>query len=202
MPEASNAEIAAAKILLRRQAASVRALLYDAGGKSASKALADHALDFLRGYPGAILAGFKPIRNEINVLPTLDAAFQAGHTLGMPVVLGRGEPLIFRQWEPGQPLVPGQFGTEQPGHEHPLIVPDIVLVPMLAFDMTHRRLGYGGGFYDRTIWGLRRQKQVITVGVAFAGQKVDAVPYTEEDERLDFIITDRGMVTPYQPAVP
>lgn len=198
MPEASNSEIAAAKILLRRQAASVRALLYDAGGKSASKALADHTINFLVDHPGAVVAGFKPIRNEINVLPTLEAAFKAGHTLGMPVVLGRGEPLIFRQWEPGQPLVPGQFGTEQPGREHPLIEPDIVLVPMLAFDVNHRRLGYGGGFYDRTIWGLRRQKQVITVGVAFAGQKVDSVPHTDEDEQLDFIITDRGMIPPYR----
>ncbi|MBI1777239.1 MAG: 5-formyltetrahydrofolate cyclo-ligase [Proteobacteria bacterium] len=140
--------------------------------------------------PGLAVSGFWPIGDEIDVRPLLAALDRRGHPIGLPVVIRRGEPLLFRRWQPGDTLVAARFGLSVPAPEAPQIEPDLLLVPLLAFDRAGYRLGYGGGFYDRTLAQLRRHRRVTSVGVAFAGQEVPEVPRGESDERLDWVVTD------------
>jgi 5-formyltetrahydrofolate cyclo-ligase len=111
------------------------------------------------------------------------------------VVTGRGQRLLFRAWAPGEPLVRGVWDIPTPHPEAELVEPDAVLVPMLAFDRLGFRLGYGGGYYDRTLRELRSQKKVVAIGVAYSAQEVSSVPHDENDARLDYLLTERG----YQP---
>ena len=113
----------------------------------------------------------------------------------MPVVMGEGLPLIFRAWNPGEPTVPGIWNIPVPPESAPELLPDVLLVPMLAFDIAGYRLGYGGGFYDRTLVKLRALKPVTAVGVAYADQQVDAVPRAGYDQPLDYVMTERDSFT-------
>ncbi len=112
----------------------------------------------------------------------------------LPIVLGHGLPLEFRRWYPGEPTQPGMWKIPRPLPDAELVVPDVLLVPMLAFDRHGYRLGYGGGFYDRTLDQLRAKKNVIAIGVAYAGQEVDAVPRGPHDQPLDYVLTEQGLI--------
>jgi 5-formyltetrahydrofolate cyclo-ligase len=114
-----------------------------------------------------------------------------GCQLALPVVQDRGKPLLFRAWRPGDPLEQGVFGTLQPQVRRETLEPDALIVPMLACDEEGWRLGYGGGFYDRTLLGLRARRQVTAVGVGFNAQLVDDVPHGPDDQRLDWLLTDK-----------
>jgi 5-formyltetrahydrofolate cyclo-ligase len=138
-----------------------------------------------------VVSGFWPIKEEIDIRPLMIELFTAGCQLALPVVQGRGKPLLFRAWRPGDPLEAGVFGTLQPPARRETLEPDALIVPMLACDAEGWRLGYGGGFYDRTLSGLRSRKQVTAVGVGFDGQYVPAVPYGPDDQRLDWLLTDK-----------
>jgi 5-formyltetrahydrofolate cyclo-ligase len=140
-----------------------------------------------------IIAGFWPISNEIDVRPLILELHKTGHLIALPVVVGADEPLIFRVWQPEIVLEKGGFGTQHPSVENPEVSPNIMLVPLLAFDGYGQRLGWGGGFYDRTISKLRTQGSVITAGVAYKGQQVDAVPHIATDEPLDWIVTETSV---------
>lgn len=141
-----------------------------------------------------IIAGYWPIADEIDVRPLISQLHKAGSSVALPVVVGVDKPLIFRIWEPGISLDDGGFSTRHPSSEQAEVSPEILLVPMLAFDIQGQRLGWGGGFYDRTLSKLRAQRSVMTVGVAYQTQQVDFVPHTKTDEPLDWVVTDLGVL--------
>ncbi len=140
--------------------------------------------------PGAIVSGFMPLKSEINPLPLMRKLAEAGATLALPVVAGRGKPLIMRAWKWGAPLVPGVWGIREPPPEAPAVDPDVLLVPLLAFDRAGHRIGYGAGYYDLTIARLRANKPITAVGIAFAAQEVQSVPTTAFDAPLDLVLTE------------
>jgi 5-formyltetrahydrofolate cyclo-ligase len=137
---------------------------------------------------GVPVAGFWPIQDEIDIRPLLSALHERGHPLALPVTGRRGEPLIFRAWRPGAPLLPGRFGTSHP--EGAILAPAVFLIPLLAFDRAGNRLGYGGGFYDRT---LPLSPRALRIGCAFAAQELDSVPTGPYDQRLHAVVTEAGL---------
>jgi 5-formyltetrahydrofolate cyclo-ligase len=144
--------------------------------------------------PGAIVSGFMPMKSEINPLPLLKRLAADGAKLALPVVAGRGKPLIMRAWEYGAPLDTGVWGIRQPNVDAPELDPDILIVPLAAFDRTGHRIGYGAGYYDMTINRLRGLKPVTAIGIAFAAQEIPKVPATERDARLDLVLTEREII--------
>ena len=137
---------------------------------------------------------FTALGDEIDVKPLLAQLHAAGHPIGLPVVLGKGQPLVFRAWHPGLALVAGGFKTEVPPQSSPELVPQVLIVPLLAFDAEGYRLGYGGGFYDRTLEKLRKSgARPLAVGVAFAAQHVARVPRDAYDQPVDWIVTEKSV---------
>ncbi len=141
--------------------------------------------------PGAIIAGFWPLPGEIDVLHLLRALAAGGWPLCLPVTPKRGLPLTFRAWKPGEALMPGRFGTQQPAG--PETIPDYILVPLLAFDRAGNRLGYGGGYYDRTLAALPTAHRL---GCAFSAQEMPRIPTGPEDARLNGIATEKEVFSP------
>jgi 5-formyltetrahydrofolate cyclo-ligase len=139
----------------------------------------------------AVVSGFWPIKEEIDIRPLMIELFNSGCQMVRPVVQGRRKPLLFRAWRPGDPLEAGVFGTLQPSARREAVEPDALLVPLLACDEAGWRLGYGGGFYDRTLRGLRARRKVTAVGVGFDAQLVPDVPHGPDDQPLDWLLTDR-----------
>ncbi|RYY12359.1 MAG: 5-formyltetrahydrofolate cyclo-ligase [Alphaproteobacteria bacterium] len=146
--------------------------------------LAGHVLSAGLIAPGAVIGGFWPLTDEIDVRPLLLALVGRGHRVGLPATPPRGAGLSFRRWQPGATLTPGRFGTVEP--VGPAIVPTLLLVPLLAFDRWGHRLGYGGGYYDRTLAAL----PAFTIGCGFALQEVDRVPTETHDHRLNAVATE------------
>jgi 5-formyltetrahydrofolate cyclo-ligase len=181
------------KAALRHEATARRDALPAAMRKAAAEAVA--ARDFpLPIVPGTIVSGFMPLQSEINPLPLMQKLAGAGALLALPRIVGRGHPLSMRAWEFGAPLARGQWGIREPQADAPEVDPDILLVPLLAFDRAGYRLGFGAGYYDMTITALRARKTITAVGVAFAAQEVPAVPRTERDARLDLVLTEREVI--------
>jgi 5-formyltetrahydrofolate cyclo-ligase len=139
----------------------------------------------------AVVSGFWPIKEEIDIRPLMIELSNEGCQLALPVVQGKGKPLIFRAWRPGDPLEAGVFVTLQPSAKREVMEPDALIVPLLACDEEGWRLGYGGGFYDRTLAGLRSKKTITAVGVGFNDQLVPQVPHGPSDQRLDWLLTDK-----------
>ena len=139
----------------------------------------------------AIVSGFWPIKEEIDIRPLMVDLLNQGCQLALPVVQGKGLPLLFRAWRPGDALEAGVFGTLQPSGRREVVEPDALIVPLLACDEEGWRLGYGGGFYDRTLAGLRTKKTITAVGVGFNDQLVPEVPHGPSDQRLDWLLTDK-----------
>jgi 5-formyltetrahydrofolate cyclo-ligase len=181
----------AAKRTLRQQSAAARSA---AVGKLAPDAAGERVGELvLAAVPlpvEGVVSGYWPVGDELDIRPLLMRLHGAGHRIGLPVVTARGEPLRFRCWEPGAPMMAAAYGIQIPGAAAPEVVPAVVLAPMLAFDRAGYRLGYGGGFYDRTLAGLRMAGRVMAVGVAYAAQEVAAVPREATDQRLDWIVTE------------
>jgi 5-formyltetrahydrofolate cyclo-ligase len=192
MSDPSN--IADQKTKLRREAAARREALPAEARKTAAEAIAVRAFP-LAIKPGTIVSGFMPLKSEINPLPLMKTLAEAGATLALPKIAGRGQPLIMRAWSWGGPLDAGQWGIREPKADYPEVEPDILLLPLLAFDRAGRRIGYGAGYYDMTIARLRSLKTVTAVGIAFAGQEVPTVPATERDARLDLVLTEKETIT-------
>ena len=152
--------------------------------------LAGHVLGTTLIRPGAVVAGFWPLDNEIDIRPLLLALIGRGHDVLLPETPPRGQPLIFRCWRPGVPMIKERFGSVRP--DAPAADPTLLLVPLLAFDSRCNRLGYGGGYYDRTI---AARPGIRTIGCAYAMQQVDAVPVLPHDAPLDAVATERGVHT-------
>jgi 5-formyltetrahydrofolate cyclo-ligase len=143
---------------------------------------------------GAIVSAFSPMKSEISPIPLMRKLFDAGAQLALPVIVGRGKPLIMRAWKFGDPFKAGQWGIREPVPEAPEVFPDILIVPLAAFDRHGHRIGFGAGYYDMTIAALRARKKVTAVGIAFAAQEIERVPATERDARLDFMLTEREVI--------
>jgi 5-formyltetrahydrofolate cyclo-ligase len=186
-------EPGAAKRRCRAAASQARARAQGAAGAAAGAMLAAVGLEFL-GLKPATVSGFRPFADEIDVLPLMARLAAEGWRTALPVVAGRAKPLVFRAWAPGEPTVAGAWSIPVPPDSAPEVRPDVLLVPMLAFDRAGFRLGYGGGFYDRTLSALRASKPVVAVGVAFAGQEIPEVPREAHDEPLDWILTEHGAI--------
>jgi 5-formyltetrahydrofolate cyclo-ligase len=178
---------------LRRQALAHRDALSAAERAQAAETIATRAFPVAIA-PGAIVAGFMPMKSEINPLPLMRTLAAAGARLALPVVAGQGKPLIMRAWAFGEPLIAGVWGIREPAPLAPAVAPDILIVPLLAFDRTGQRIGYGAGYYDLTIAALRARQAVVAIGVAFAAQEIAAVPATPRDAPLDLVLTEREVI--------
>lgn len=138
-----------------------------------------------------VVAGTFPMRSELDPRPLMKRLEALGATLALPRTPKKGQPLVFHRWSSDTTFVTSRFGVTEPVPETPIVEPDLLLVPLLAFDATGARLGYGGGFYDVTLEQLRRVRRVYAVGFAYAGQEVSALPTEPHDQRLDAVLTER-----------
>ena len=188
----SGEDVLAVKRGLRAHQKILRAKAIAALGTSLNEGLVRHGMSLLGERPPGIVSGYYPMEGEIWPLPLMAALRAKGHSLALPVMQGKADPLLFRAWSPGDPLIPGVWGIRQPAPDRPVVLPDIVLVPLLAFDARGYRLGYGGGYYDRTLRSLRALKPILAVGLALDELEVDAVPHLDYDERLEWVLTPSG----------
>jgi 5-formyltetrahydrofolate cyclo-ligase len=186
-------DLSAQKKSIRRDALARRDALPAAERAAAAAAIAARPFPLALA-PGTIVSGFSPLKSEINPVPLMRKLSDAGARLALPVVAGKGRPLTMRAWAFGQPLDSGVWGIREPTPDAPEVAPDILLVPLLAFDRTGNRIGYGAGYYDMTIAGLRALKPVTAVGIAFSVQEIPSVPVTPRDARLDLVLTEREVI--------
>jgi 5-formyltetrahydrofolate cyclo-ligase len=179
------------KRALRVSAAAKRGLAHAADvSAAAANAVRDRFLAHVPIAAKAVIGGYWPTGTELDSRPLLTALHQRGHVIGLPRA-PRRQPLVYHRWSPDDPLVAGTFGIMMPNHDRPTVVPDVMIVPMLAFDAQGRRIGYGGGNSDRTMAELRRRKPLMCVGIAYAAQEVERVPEEAFDQRLDWIVTEK-----------
>jgi len=181
------------KASVRREAAARRDALPAPKRLAAAEAIAARPFP-LPIIPGLIVSGFMPLKTEINPLPLMRALAAQGARLALPVIDGRGKPLIMRGFAFGDALNSGQWGIKEPKPEAGEVVPDILLTPLLAFDRSGNRIGYGAGYYDMTIARFRSMKPALAVGIAYAAQEIAAVPVTGRDARLDLVLTEREVI--------
>ncbi|MBC6980287.1 5-formyltetrahydrofolate cyclo-ligase [Caulobacter sp. 17J80-11] len=146
--------------------------------------------------PGAVVAGYWPFRTEIDPRPLMRRLMRLGARAALPATPPRGshDPLTFRLWRPEAELAPGHFKVHEPLEDAPVVVPDLVIVPLLAFDRFGGRLGYGAGHFDRTLEALRAFKPVVAVGLAYAAQEIDQTPLDAHDQKLDGVVTELGYI--------
>ena len=186
-------DISQQKSDLRAAALARREALPAEVRQAAAEAIAARAFP-LAIVPGTIVSGFMPLKSEINPLPLMQKLAAAGARLALPAIAGRGTPLVMRAWNWGEPLDAGQWGIREPKPQAAEVEPDIVLVPLLTFDRSGHRIGYGAGYYDLTIMRLRARKAVAAIGVAFAIQEIPVVPPTDRDARLDLVLTEKEVI--------
>jgi 5-formyltetrahydrofolate cyclo-ligase len=178
---------------LRRAALERRAAVPDEVRRAFARRAGEHGLALARRYESRIAAAYWPIRGEADPLPLLSQLAAAGVTTALPVVAGRGQPLIFRQWRPGDRLVTGPIGLREPAAESPASNPDLLFVPLAAFDRTGHRVGYGAGYYDATLAALAATRP-LAIGLAFSEQEVALIPAEAHDHPLAFVITERETI--------
>ena len=186
-------DVASEKKQMRFEAIALRDALPREARQDAAEAIAARPFP-LKIRVGVIVSGFMPMKSEINPLPLLRRLEEMGARIALPVIGGRGKPLVMRQWSFGEPLAAGVWGIREPKPEASEVDPDMLLVPLLAFDRAGYRVGYGGGYYDMTVTALRAKKQVTAIGIAFAAQEVGQVPRTERDVRLDLVLTETEII--------
>ena len=180
------------KTAVRAAARQTRARAFERFGERVGAILTANFLAQFSHPPGVDMAGYWPTNEEADIRPLMTALHQRGHRLALPRVMARGAPLRFLRWHPGDRLEAGFGGIPEPAAGAEEIHPEVLLVPLLGFDGTGLRLGYGGGFYDRTLAALRRAGGVEAIGIAFSDQEVDSLPAGDHDERLDWVVTESG----------
>lgn len=158
----------------------------------AARLVTEHFLRTINLEDNTCIAGYWPLTSELDTQPLLKELITLGHRVVLPVVVRPKTPLTFRRWQPGVELVEGYAGTKVPPAESPAAEPDILIVPLIAFDRAGYRLGYGAGFYDYTLQNLRKSRPIIAVGLAYAAQQVPFVPHEGHDAPLDWVITEGG----------
>jgi 5-formyltetrahydrofolate cyclo-ligase len=188
-----SASIESRKADIRREAVARRDALPPAERAAAAATIAARTLPVAVA-TGAIVSGFSPLKSEINPVPLMRAFGAAGAQLALPVVMGKGKPLTMRAWTFGAPLASGVWGIREPPPSAPEVFPDILIVPLLAFDRAGQRIGYGAGYYDMTIARLRGMKAVTAIGIAYAAQEITQVPVTPRDAALDLVLTEREVI--------
>ena len=181
-------DLAVIKDAARKAAFARRKPLFE----NATAAQAGYLSEVLAGYRCVPLSGFMPIRTEIDPVPAMAEACAHG-PVGVPVIIKAGQPLKFSRWTPETPMVAGAFGAMIPETDA-FFEPEILIVPLLAFNRAGGRLGYGGGFYDRTLEKLRAKRATFAIGFAFAGQETGDVPLETTDQPLDLIVTEAGVI--------
>lgn len=163
-------------------------------GREAKSQFAAHFFKSVATASELSIAAYAPMGTEADPGEILRQAHDLGHLCGLPRIVAKGAPLAFHRWRPGDALEPGPYGTREPALSKPQFRPDIVIVPLLAFDAAGHRLGYGGGFYDRTLASLRGDgRPLLALGLAFCGQEVDQLVTGPYDERLDGVICEKGV---------
>ncbi len=191
-PDGSKAE-------LRRAALARRAALPPSAKARFSERLAREGMALATQHAPRIVSAFHPVRDEPDALALLAKLAARGFATALPVTGHRGEPLVFRQWRPGEPTVPGPMRIPEPGPEAPALDPDLLFVPLAAFDRRGHRIGYGAGHYDCTLARLKALKRIVAVGVAYGVSEVAAVPEEPHDEPLDYILTDSELIATKAP---
>lgn len=180
-------ELGEVKAAARKAAFARRKAAHAMAGPGAASLLSE----VLAGHRGVPISGYMPIRTEIDPLPAMAEAAAYG-PVGVPVIQGSGLPLLFSRWEPDAPMKEGPFGAQTPETDD-FFEPEILIVPLVAFDAQGGRLGYGGGFYDRTLERLRAKRATLAIGFAYAGQEGEALPLEPTDQKLDMIVTERDV---------
>jgi 5-formyltetrahydrofolate cyclo-ligase len=203
MPVRTSASIDKAaldKAPFRAKALARRAELDPVAREAAAERAAFHAFSWLGAVSTETIALFSPIGTEIDTAPLARMLREAGARLALPVVVAAGRPLSFREWRDDVPLVssvgPGRLTIPAPPEDAALVDPDVIIVPLAAFDAGGHRLGYGAGYYDRTLAVIRAARRIEALGYAFAVQELPALPAELHDERLDAIATDAGIICP------
>ena len=177
---------------LRREVLAARAVAHRETGDAAARAVVEPALVLAARLKPAVVSAYVPMRSELDCRPLLKAIAALGIATAVPVMVGKALPLVFRAYRPGDTLEKASFGVEEPLASAPLLVPDLLFVPLAAFDARGYRLGYGGGFYDRTLARLRAEKPITAIGLAFDCQEVASVPCGPYDQRLEGVLTPSG----------
>lgn len=177
------------KAELRAKALAKRDALSEKKRTAAAAKLARRGLPF-ELLPGSIVSGYSPIRSEIDPMPLMKALAEEGAKLALPCVTARGQSLIFRLFHPNDRLMLGPLGIPEPSPAAAEIIPDVMLTPLAAFDRLGHRIGYGAGHYDVTFAHLRKTKQIVGIGLAFAVQETEAVPALAHDVALDYVLTE------------
>ncbi|HKJ75545.1 MAG TPA: 5-formyltetrahydrofolate cyclo-ligase [Alphaproteobacteria bacterium] len=185
-------DIVEAKKTCRAEAKARRNAVHDAASPDAGRRLARHVLDTGLIGPNDVVSGFWPMGAEIDLVPLLTELTGRGVTCVLPVIEKKAAPLVFREWRPDIEMVPKGFGTFEPPESSPQRDPTVVLAPLLAFDAEGYRIGYGGGYYDRTLAKLRAAGPLTVIGVGYEAQEVGAVPRDAYDQPLDWIVTEEG----------
>ena len=189
-----TAAVAEAKAALRREALAKRKALPAAIRDSFTARLVDEGLRLARLWRPSVVSAFHPISDEPDALALLGALADAGFATALPVVGGRGTRLVFRLWRPGDPTAPAAMGIREPLPSAPEAEPDLLFTPLACFDRRGRRIGYGAGYYDRTLEHLRALKPIRAVGVAYGVCEVAAAPYEAHDQTLDAIVTEQETI--------
>ena len=177
---------------LRTAALAKRDALSDEQRAAAAQAMAKRGLPF-KLEAGVVISGYSPIRSEIDPAALMRKLAEQGARLALPAVMARGKSLAFRAWSPDDRLMLGPLGILEPSPAAAELIPDIMLVPLAAFDRQGHRIGYGAGHYDFTLAHLRKVKAIAAVGIAFAVQEIKAVPALPHDVALDYVLTEKKM---------
>lgn len=190
-----TAPVSDEKAALRKRALAARAALPDDLRAAAAEAVAEAGAAIVRTFRPRRVSVFVSVKGEIDTGPLMARIAAEGAALCLPVIVAKGEPLVFRAWAPGDPLDDKPFGLKEPRPSAAEVAPDLLFVPLAAFDRSGGRVGYGGGFYDRTLAKLRAEGLAArAIGLAFAAQEVDAVPVAAHDAPLDGVLTERGRI--------
>ena len=185
----SDVPAGSSKATFRASALAARDALSDAHRAAAAVAVAARGLPFAIT-AGSVVSGYSPIRSEIDPVPLMRALAAQGARLALPAVMARGKSLAFRAWSAGDRLMLGPLGILEPSPAAAELIPDIMLVPLAAFDRAGHRIGYGAGHYDYTLAHLRKLKPIVAIGIAFAVQEIEAVPALPHDVALDYVLTE------------
>ncbi len=189
-----TSKTADSKAVLRREALARRRALPPETRDRLTVRLIGEGLRVARLWAPSVVSAFHPIREEPDALALLGALMNDGFETALPVIAGRGAPLTFRLWRPGDPAAVGPMGIPEPLETAPAVEPDLLFVPLACFDRRGHRIGYGAGYYDRSLERLRAMKTVHAVGVAYGVCEVAAVPYEAHDQRLDAIVTEQETI--------
>jgi 5-formyltetrahydrofolate cyclo-ligase len=180
------------KANLRAAALAARDALSEGQRAAAAAAVAERGLP-IEILPNMIVSGYAPIRSEIDPMPLMLKLAAQGARLALPTVTARGQSLSFRAWSAGNKMVLGPLGILEPSPAAAELIPDVMLVPLAAFDRLGHRIGYGAGHYDRSLAHLRKSNAITAIGIAFAAQEIEAVPALSHDVPLDYVLTETRM---------